>query len=46
MMPSLAKMLYPGKPERNEKWTRWYRGWDQVIGQLILLYGERLTQYL
>ncbi len=43
---SLAKMLYLASQNVMKKWTQRYRGWDQVIGQLILLYGERLTQYL
>ncbi|EGB18862.1 hypothetical protein HMPREF9475_02024, partial [[Clostridium] symbiosum WAL-14673] len=43
---SLDKMLYLASQNVIEKWTQRYRGWDQVIGQLILLYGERLTQYL
>lgn len=29
-----------------KKWTQRYRNWDQVLNQLIVLYGERLTAYL
>lgn len=29
-----------------KKWTQRYRGWDQVLNQLLVLYGERLNQYL
>lgn len=29
-----------------KKWTQRYRNWDQVLNQLIVQYGERLTQYL
>ena len=29
-----------------KKWTLRYRNWDQVLNQLTVLYGERLTQYL
>lgn len=29
-----------------KKWTQRYRNWDQVLNQLIVLYGERLTNYL
>lgn len=29
-----------------KKWTQRYRGWDQVLNQLLILYGERLNQYL
>ena len=43
---SLAKMLYLASQNIMKKWTQRYRSWDQVIGQLILLYDERLTQYL
>ncbi|NBI73293.1 hypothetical protein D3Z50_20045 [Clostridiaceae bacterium] len=30
----------------TKKWTQRYRGWDQVLNQLIVLYGKRLTVYL
>ena len=43
---SLEKMLYLASENITKKWTRRYRGWDQVLNQLIVLYGERLTQYL
>lgn len=43
---SLEKMLYLASQNIMKKWTQRYRNWDQVIGQLILLYDERLTQYL
>ena len=43
---SLEKMLYPASENITKKWTRRYRGWDQVLNQLIVLYGERLTQHL
>ena len=43
---SLEKMLYLASENITKKWTQRYRGWDQVLGQLIVLYGERLTQYL
>lgn len=43
---SLAKMLYLASQNIMKKWTQRYRNWDQVIGQLIFLYDERLTQYL
>ena len=29
-----------------KKWTQRYRNWDQVLSQLTVLCGERLTQYL
>ena len=43
---SLAKMLYLASQNIMKKWTQRYRNWDQVIGQLILLYDERMIQYL
>ena len=43
---SLEKMLYLASLNVAKKWTQRYRNWDQVIGQLTVLYGERLTQYL
>ena len=43
---SLEKMLYLASENITKKCTQRYRGWDQVLIQLIVLYGERLTQYL
>ena len=43
---SLEKMLYLASQNVTKKWTQRYRNWDQVLNQLIVLYGERLTQYL
>ena len=43
---SLEKMLYLASRNVTKKWTQRYRGWDQVLRQLTVLYGERLTQYL
>ena len=43
---SLEKMLYLASENIARKWMRRYRGWDQVRNQLIVLYGERLSQYL
>ena len=43
---SLKKMLYLASENVIKKWTQRYRNWDQVLNQLIVLYGERLTQYL
>ena len=43
---SLEKMLYLASLNVAKKWTQRYRNWDQVISQLTVLYGERLTQYL
>ena len=43
---SLEKMLYLASQNITKKWTQRYRNWDRVLSQLILLYEERLTQYL
>lgn len=43
---SLEKMLYLASGNIVKKWTQRYRGWDQVLNQLAVLYGERLSQYL
>ena len=43
---SLEKMLYLASRNITRKWTHRYRNWDQVLGQLIILYEERLTEYL
>ena len=44
--PALEKMLYLASENVVKKWTQRYRNWDQVLNQLIVLYGERLTAYL
>lgn len=43
---SLEKMLYLAGENIIQKWTQRCRCWDQVLNQLIVLYGERLTKYL
>lgn len=43
---SLVKMLYLASGNVIKKWTQRYWNWDQVLNQLIVLYSERLTQYL
>ena len=43
---SLEKMLFLASRNIIKKWTQRYRGWDQVLNQLIVLYEERLTQFL
>lgn len=43
---SLEKMLYLASQNIMKNWTQRYRGWDQVLSQLIILYDARLTQYL
>lgn len=43
---ALENMLYLASGNVIRKWIQRYRGWDQVLNQLIVLYGERLTPYL
>lgn len=43
---SLEKMLYLASGNVVKKWTQRYRNWDQVLNQMIALYGDRLIQYL
>lgn len=43
---ALEKILYLASGNILKKWTQRYRGWDQVLGQLIVLYDERLNPYL
>lgn len=43
---SLEKMLYLASGNIIKKWTQRYRGWDQVLNQLIVLYEERLSPCL
>ena len=43
---ALEKMLYLASENVVKKWTQRYRNWDQVLNQLIVLYGERITNYL
>lgn len=43
---SLEKMLYLASENVVKKWTQRYRNWDQVLNQLIVLYDERITNYL
>lgn len=43
---ALEKLLYLASRNVAKKWTQRYRNWDQVLNQLVILYGERLTEYL
>ncbi len=43
---ALEKMLYLASENIIKKWTMRYRNWDQVLSQLMLLYDDRLAQYL
>ena len=43
---ALEKMLYLASENVVKKRAQRYRNRDQVLNQLIVLYGERLTEYL
>lgn len=43
---SLEKMLYLVSGNVTKKWTQRYTNWDQVLGQLLVLYEGRMTDYL
>src|SRR5574344_1639632 len=43
---SLEKMLYLSSQNVMKKWTQRYRNWDLVLSQLVILYGDRINQYL
>jgi putative transposase len=43
---SLEKMLYLASMNVMKKWTQRYRNWDQVLSQLIILFGDRVEKYL
>lgn len=40
---SLQKMLYLATMNVAKKWTQRYRNWDLVLGQLMILYPDRLV---
>lgn len=43
---SLEKMLYLATQNVKKKWSQRYRNWDLVLSQLIVLYGDRINEYL
>lgn len=43
---ALEKMLYLTIQNVKKKWTQRYRNWDLVLSQLVILYGDRINQYL
>ena len=43
---ALEKILYLATQNITKKWTQRYRNWDGVLNQLIILYPERLKEYL
>lgn len=43
---SLEKMLYLATQNVKKKWTQRYRNWDLVLSQMVIMYGERIQEYL
>ena len=43
---SLEKMLYLASVNVMKKWTQRYRNWDQILSQLIILFGDRIEKHL
>ena len=43
---ALEKMLYLASGNVVKKWTQRYRNWNQMLNQLVVLFGERLTSYM
>lgn len=43
---SLEKMLYLISKNVTKKWTQRYTNWDVVLGQLLIVYEERLGRYM
>lgn len=42
---ALEKMRFLAYENVVKKWTQRHRNWNQVLNQLIVLYGDRLTNY-
>lgn len=40
------KMLYLANENVVKKWIQRYQSWEQVVNQLLVLYGESLTEYM
>lgn len=43
---ALEKMLYIAANNVVRKWTQRYRNWDVVLNQLLIMYPERLSEYI
>lgn len=43
---SVEKMLYLASMNIIKKWTQRYKDWDQVLSQLLILFGGRLENHL
>jgi transposase-like protein len=42
---SLLKLLYLATMDITKKWTRRYKHWAQIISQLTIYFGERISNY-
>ena len=43
---SVLKLLYLATQEVTKKWTMVLRGWNQILAQLAIHFGERVERYL
>ena len=43
---SLEKMLYLASKNVMNKWTQRYKNWDKTLGQLLIIYPNRLEKIL
>ena len=43
---ALEKMLYLASMNVMKKWTQRYHNWDQVLNQLLIMYGSRIENYV
>ena len=43
---ALEKMLYLATKNVVRKWTQRYRNWDMILNQLLIMYPERLRDYI
>nr|WP_307188879.1 transposase [Caldicellulosiruptor acetigenus] len=43
---ALEKMLYLATKNVVRKWTQRYRNWDIILNQLLIMYPERLREYI
>lgn len=43
---SLIRVLYLRIQDLEKKWSKGIIGWNRILEQIILMYGERITKYL
>lgn len=43
---ALEKMLYLSSRNVLKKWTQRYRGWDQVLNHLMIMFEDQVVQYI